>query len=59
MAQELFVSLESTHPDASGESFAAGIVAIDPLAPPRLLIFVVERVDWQSCLSRVTDIYVL
>jgi hypothetical protein len=33
MAQELFVSLESTNPDASGESFAAEIVAIDPLAP--------------------------
>ena len=32
--QKLFVSVGSTNPDASSESFAAGIVAIDPLAPP-------------------------
>jgi type IV pilus assembly protein PilY1 len=32
--QKLFVSVGSTNPDASSQSFAAGIVAIDPLAPP-------------------------
>jgi type IV pilus assembly protein PilY1 len=32
--QKLFVSVGSTNPDASSESFAAGIVAIDPLGPP-------------------------
>jgi type IV pilus assembly protein PilY1 len=32
--QKLFVSVGSTNPDATSESFAAGIVAIDPLAPP-------------------------
>jgi type IV pilus assembly protein PilY1 len=32
--QKLFVSVGSTNPDATSESFGAGIVAIDPLGPP-------------------------